>query len=501
MLRASFLAAAILVLAACSMQGQQTLEDLESNQSPIFVNAVDAYIYGYPLLMFGVTGRTATTTPNDHTRLGSAPLNVFGKEPTLPDYTFQQVVLPSTTTLYTSSFLNLQAEPVILHIPDMQGRFFIMQMLDAWTEVSPQSPSPRLNSQPGDYALVGPDFTGTLPSGFEAVIKIPTNSMWILGRIYTTGTEADVEGIKSNIYPYLTLTPLSLWQQHKTYQLPDPLPLEPMVDFVTPPLRQVAAMDACAFFGGMGAMMQYNYPIPTQDDAIVEKLTALGFTKQKDSAAYNPYDCTTATTQLPTLQLAVAAARVLLSQAPPPLPTKTFWTMATTGIGEYGNRYLLRAEVAQRALGANNPQDAVYGYTQNDGLNSPLDGTQSYHIHFSPPGSTAGHSIPPVNGFWSVTIYNANGTLVKNQDALDHNVLYNAIGGQMVQGHSACFNKDGSLDLYLQPTAPAGGTAFCNWLPTPGTSGPYIVFLRMYWPSNAILTKDWIPPRIEPIAH
>jgi hypothetical protein len=473
---------------------QQTLEDLKGTEPGTFANGVDAYIYGYPMLMFGVTGRTATTTPNDHTRLGAAPLNVFGKEPELPDYTFQAVVLPSTTTLYASSFLNLQAEPVILHIPDMQGRFFIMQMLDAWTEVSPQSPSPRLNSQPGDYALVGPDFTGTLPSGFEAVIRIPTNSMWIIGRIYTTGTDADVDDVKTNIYPGLTLTPLSLWEQHIGYQLPDPLPLEPMVDFLTPPLSQVAAMNACAFYGAMSAMMQYNYPISVQDDAIVEKLTAIGFEKQEDSPAYKPYNCTPDNSQLPTLQLAVAAARELLSKAPTPLPTKTFWTMATSGVGQYGNNYLLRAQVAQRALGANNPQDAVYGYTQKDGRNRWLDGTQNYQIHFAPPGNNEG--IPPVNGFWSITIYDKAGKLVKNQDAIDHNVLYNAIGGKMVQGHSACFNSDGSLDLYLQPTAPSGGTPFCNWLPTTGNNEPFIVFLRMYWPSDVILNGNWIPPRI-----
>jgi hypothetical protein len=421
---------------------------------------------------------------------------VFGKESRLPDYTFTAVVLPSTTTLYASAFLNLQAEPIVLHIPNMEGRFFIMQMLDAWTEVSLQSPGPRQSSKPGDYLLVGPDYTGTPPSGFQAVIKIPTNSMWIIGRIYTTGTDADVEDIKNNIYPSLTLRPLSYWQKNIPYVLPDPLPLEPMVDFITPPLNQVAGMDACAFFGGMGAMMQYNYPIPVQDDAIVQTLKSLGFTQPKDSPAFNPYDCTTDAPNLRAMQLGVAAARNFLMRAPTPLPTKTFWTMATTGVGEYQGNYLLRAEVAQQALGANNPQDAVYGYTQLDGRGNKLDGTQKYVIHFGPPGTNQG--IPPIHdgGFWSLTIYNHDGTLVANQDAINKGITYNAIGGMMVQGHSACFNSDNSLDLYLQPTAPAGGIPLCNWLPLPGTTPSFIAFLRMYWPTDTILNKDWIPPRI-----
>lgn len=511
--RATFAVAMVLCVVAQELQAQDltlpdlerngvlqeqglTLQDLRRSGSGIFLDAVNAYIYGYPLLMFGVTGRTATTVMNPGDRLGGAPLNQFGKEPRLPDYTFTAVVLPSTTTLYTSAFLNLKAEPVILHIPNMEGRFFIMQMLDAWTEVSPRSPSPRLQSQPGDYALVGPDFIGTPAGSFQDVIRMPTNSMWIIGRIYTYGTQADVDDVKANIYPGLTLTPLSKYI-NPPYIAPADLPLEPMVDFITPPLSQVAGMDACAFFGAMGAMMQYNYPIAGQDDAILPKLSAIGFARQDQSPAYKPYDCTMQKDKLLALQLAVAAARGFLSLAPTPPPTNTFWTMVTSGVGTYGSDYLLRAEVAQRALGANNPQDAVYGYTQMDGQGRNLDGTKSYTIHFGPPGTSEG--IPPIHegGFWSLTIYDAQGKLVKNQDAINNGVNWNAIGGMMVQGHTACLNADGSLDLYLQPTAPPQGTIqFCNWLPLPNTTAPFIAFLRMYWPTETILNKEWLPPGI-----
>ena len=99
-----------------------------------------------------------------------------------------------------------------------------------------------------------------------------------------------------------------------------------------------------------------------------------------------------------------------------------------------------------------------------------------------------------MNGFWSLTIYDHFGKLVPN----NYGITYNAIGGAMVQGHSACFNPDGSLDLYLQSTPPAAGIPYCNWLPTPtdAAGNPYIAFLRMYWPKEAILQKDWTPPPI-----
>src|SRR5437879_6366430 len=165
------------VAVAGAQQPGQTLEELERHASGPFIDAVEAYIYGYPLLMIGVTGRTSTTVATAGDRLGAAPLNQFGKEPKLPDSTFTAVVLPSTSTLYASSFLNLKAQPIVLHVPSSGGRFFIMQMLDAWTNVSAQSPSSRQpnNNKPGDYLLVGPDYTGQIPGGFVDVIRMPTN--------------------------------------------------------------------------------------------------------------------------------------------------------------------------------------------------------------------------------------------------------------------------------------------------------------------------------------
>jgi hypothetical protein len=491
---------AMILALSCAAGSGQTLEDVLRGQPLIFADTVQAYIYGYPLMMFGVTTRIGTTVSNPGDRLGAAPLNQFGKETRLPDATFTAVVLPSTTTLYTSSFLNLQQEPMILRIPNMQGRFWIMQMLDGWTEVSEKSPGTRQGSQPGDYALVGPDYKGDPIPGVQDVIKMPTNLMWIIGRIYTTGPN-DVPNVVNDIYPKLKLIPLS--QRHNPkYEPPSDLPLQPLADLITPPTNQVAGMDACAFFGGFEAMLRYNLPIPMQDDTIVQKLQRLGLdTIDPKTNMLTAFDCTSMANadQITTMQLAVAAARAFLQRAPTPPPTKTFWFMQTQTIGEYKDQYLLRAVVAEQALGANNTKDAVYGYTRKDGRGRDLNGNNNYVIHFGPPDAP-NSGIPPVTqgnpgGFWSVTIYDGEGKLVPSPDP---SVTYNAIGGMMVQDHSGCFNADKSIDLYLQPEPPAGAVPFCNWLPTPKSNEPYIVFLRMYWPTDKILNGGWIPPRIMP---
>jgi hypothetical protein len=179
--------------------------------------------------------------------------------------------------------------------------------------------------------------------------------------------------------------------------------------------------------------------------------------------------------------------------------------MQTKLLGDYGRHYLFRALVAEKALGANLPEDAVYGYGIDDNSNNPLKSTNQYVVHFNAKTAQT-FQLPPVNpnGFWSVTIYNANGTLV------DNNVVnYNAIGvgplGPTIQDHNACFNADGSLDLYIQADPPSGATQFCNWLPISpeGSADPtqpdFIVFLRMYWPDQVVLNGNWIPPAVQKV--
>lgn len=500
-------ACAVVLIFAAAVTGvpghTQTLEEIQRDVPPDLVDGVVGYIYSYPLMMFGVTGRTSTTVPDAMTKLGAAPLNQFGKEMVLPDATFTTVVLPSTSTLYASSFLNLCEEPVILHLPNFGDRFFLMQMLDGWTEVSVQSPGSNKSSQEGNYALVGPACNGhdqpliTIP--VVKTIKIPTSSMWIIGRIYTNGSDSDIQYVINNIYPGLTLTPLSKYVAGEKYTPPDHLSVQPLADTVTPPLHQVAGMDACAFFQNMAAMMNFNLPIPEQDNPVVPSLLRLGLVapntdpmKGSVPVTGTNFDCTALMQREKlSLQAAVVLAKTILDHVPATTPTTTGWTVPLD-VGTYGRHYLLRAEVAKDALGANRKEDAVYGYTQTDGTGTYLDGSKNYAIHFKVPHVNEG--IPPVQGFWSLTIYDAQGKLVPSPDPQSAN--WNAVGDPYVQNHKACFNNDGSLDLYLQASEPPKGSKqFCNWLPTP-KSGQYIAFLRMYWPDDVIQTGKWIPPPI-----
>jgi hypothetical protein len=484
---------------AASLRADEILAQSELTALSAFTDAIDAYIYGYPLMMIGITERLATTTPGTQLNAGRAPLNQFTKSTQLPDGTYKDVVLPSTTTLYASAFLNLTAEPVILHLPAID-RFYLMQMLDAWTNVTTKSPGTRQGSQEGDYAIVGPGWNGELPAGvpIQNVIPMPTNTAWIIGRIFTSGTQADLDHLKYDIIPYLTLTPASAYG--KNIPPPDNLPIDPSIDTSTTPLHQVDNMNACTYFGTMAAMLKTNPPLLPQDQRTIQRLAKIKIVPG------DPFDCANLDSNVKAaLELGVQVARTRLDNSQGTLqPTTTNWLMPLN-VGEYGRRYLLRAVVANKALGANLPEDAVYGYATNDGNGNPLKGTNRYTVHFA--AGTNRHiagEVPPVNinSFWSVTIYRADGRLVDKPG-----VTYNAIGVgpqgvATIQNHTACFNSDGSLDLYLQADQPSNAAQVCNWIPIPddeqlaADKPDFIVFLRMYWPDNAVLRGRWIPPAV-----
>lgn len=484
---------------------------LEPTNVQTYLDGIAVYIYGYPLVCIALTERVSTNVEFANQQLGRAPLNQLYRAMALPvGSQFKDVVLPSTTTMYATGFFNLQKEPLILRIPAIASdRFFIVQLLDAWTNVSRHSPGSRLGSStPGDYALVGPNWTGDLPDGLVGAIHFDTNTVWQIMRVLTNGTADDQNAVYTQIFKPLIPVPLSAYGTD--YTPPDNLTINPSIDTTTQPIKQADSMDACAFFGIMSAMMKTNPPRKI-DVALVPILERLGVWSAVDG---NPvqFSCANFTTEQQSqeiaLQLAVIKARQILAQPPQQALTSTNWSVSLE-VGDYGVRYLLRAIVAKNALGANRPQDAVYGYGLYDSAGGDKDhylySSNNYVLHFqAPTAQKAALEIPPVdgNGFWSITMYNINGTLVDNKVATYHALATNGPEPREVEGHFSCPNPDGSLDVYVQSTPPSDPKQLCNWLESPepttaNNNGQFLLFLRMYWPDAAILNGQWYPPGID----
>jgi hypothetical protein len=338
-----------------------------------------------------------------------------------------------------------------------------------WTDVFAVIGTITTGTEAGHYALAMPEWKGVLPDG---VIRIdaPTPYVWVLGRTQTNGPK-DYPNVHK-IQDGYKLCPLSSWG--KAYA-PPAVNIEPKVDMKTPPLDQINTMAAKAYFEYAAELMKQHKPHIT-DQSIVARMRRIGIEPGR-SLDFNKLD--------PTVQKALnsAAAKGLkLMQAMyPKMGTKANgWNITTEGIGVYGNDYLFRAMIAMIGLGANPPEQAIYPvvFTDNDG--KPVNGDNNYVLHFPK------DRLPPVEAFWSVTMYDDQGFQAANP------LNRFAIGDR----DDLTYNADGSLDIYIQHTSP-GKSKESNWLPAP--KGPLGITLRLYGPLQDALTGVWVPPALKKV--
>lgn len=424
--------------------------------------AAEAFVFGYPLVLMDLT-RAVFTSVSSPRQLGKAPLNQFGHVQEFPDASFTDVVTPNADTLYSLSWLDLSAEPMVLSVPDSGGRYYLMPMLSGWTDVFASPGTRTTGNNAADFVVTGPGWSGDLPAGLGQ-IEAPTAMVWLIGRTQTNG-KSDYDNVH-RFQAGLALTPLSAWGTD--YAPPVDVPLEDGVDAKTPPVEQVAAMDATTFLQRLASLMVANPPAGA-DAAPMEKFASIGL---------KPGEFEPDPALLGAIGAGVSAGKEKLTAATKTSgsPTPSGWTMFR-GLGSYGTDYGLRAVVAQVGLGANLDEDAIYPHATADGDGEPLHGANRYSTHFD-----AGQT-PPAGAFWSLSMYN------DQQFFIDNPLDRYAIGDRDALKH----NDDGSLDIWIQHDSP-GADADSNWLPAP--SGPFNVFLRVYEPKPEMLDGSWLPPAI-----
>lgn len=427
--------------------------------------AVDAYIYSYPLVTMEFTKRVMTNavTPGND----KAPVGQFYNARTYPNASFHDVTAPNADTLYSTAWLDLSQEPQILNLPNEEGRYYLMPLLSAWTEVFSVPGRRTTGTAEASYAITGPSWKGTLPEGLKE-IKAPTNLVWILGRTYSSGTKKDYEEVH-RLQDQYVIIPLSYLG--KPY-FPHPGTVDPSIDTKTPVREQVNKL-AIKDFLNLAAKLMVDNPPAEADAEAIKRFAAIGFVPGK------PFDLSTIDAKLrPAIE---KASKIALEKIEAHSKTAgkivNGWTYSTE-TGKYGTDYLQRAYVAAIGLGANLPEDAIYPYTDKDAQGKPLDGNNKYVIHFDK-GQT-----PPVKGFWSITMYNDKFFFVDN--ALNK---YTVSPRDELQ-----YNDDGSLDIYIQNEQP-GESKLANWLPAP--KGPFVLMMRTYWPEEALLNGTWEPPAVK----
>jgi hypothetical protein len=437
--------------------------------------AIEAYIYGYPLVTMEMTRRVMTNVPApEGTR---APMGQFMRARNYPDAKFRDVTAPNADTLYTVTWVDLSKEPWILSIPDMKGRYFLFPMLDGWTNVF-QDPGKRTTGTKGQkYAITGPGWSGTLPAGVTEY-KSPTSMVWILGRIYCTGTPDDYKAVHA-LQDQVSIVPLSSYG--KPYK-PEPSKVDPAIDMKKEVRDQVNALESTTYFKLLAELMKANPPAAA-DAPIVAKLAKVGIVPGQDFDASK-------------LDPAVAKG---VAAAPKPAQEKiSIWMkegVATGDVklangwlyvnnaGSYGTSYRQRAMVTWYGLGANLLKDAIYPTSEGPDIVKKYSGDKRYVVHFEK------GQMPPVDGFWSLTMYDDQYFFVDNP--LNR---YN-----LSQRNKFKTNADGSVDLLIQKESP-GKDRESNWLPAP--AGGFVLMFRLYWPKEtppSILDGSWKPPEVKEI--
>jgi hypothetical protein len=429
----------------------------------------EAYVYFYPLVTINLTRRVGTNIEAGKIP-GFGPMNAFSHFRAYPTADFKTVVRPNFDTLYSSAWLDLTKEPMIVSAPDTEGRYYMLPMIDMWTDVFAVAGKRTSGTKPGHFAVVPPGWQGQLPA---EVLKVqsPTSYVWIIGRTQTNGPK-DYKAVHE-VQDGYTITPLSQWG--KTAQ-PVKAVVDPSVDMKTPPLDQVNKMPADAYFKYAAELMKLNPPHVT-DWSIVARLKRIGI---EPGESFN-YEALDPSVQQALNKAATDGLKGMYAKIPTIARVTNGWSMNTDTMGVYGNYYLKRAIVALIGLGANQPEDAIYPMNLNDANGKPLVGEYKYVLHFNK------EEIPPVNAFWSVTMYDEAGFQVPNP------LNRFALGDR----DELKYNPDGSLDLYLQSESP-GSDKESNWLPSPA-SGKLGVTMRLYAPKAQVLDGRWNVPAIRQV--
>jgi hypothetical protein len=439
------------VLASLFVAGPQPVASQASaplSAEQAYSLGTQAYLYAYPLVLM------------ERTRaVQNRPINQFVHAQAYPGPQTRAVIRPNVDTLYSTAWLDLSREPIVMSVPDMGDRYYLIQCLDAWTETFSVPGTRTTGNQARRFAIVGPGWKSTLPAGVTE-IRSPTNTVWMIGRIQTNGP-ADYPNVRA-LQKGFQLAPLS-----GTAVAASTAATIPATTGRTPP-EQIAAQTASDFFSAFADALVANPP-HADDATFVARFKSLGLVpgRKFDAASLSP-------AVRAALDRAARDAQERLSRTD--ATVRNGWRFFTT-IGRYGSDYLNRASIARFGLGALPPEDAIYPSIEHDADGRPFSGANRYVMHM--PKS----ALPPVKAFWSMTLYDADGYFAPNA------INRYAIGDR----DQLRFNDDGSLDVYIQTARPAEDRV-ANWLPAP--AGDFNLTLRLYWPGPEALSGGWAPPSV-----
>jgi hypothetical protein len=472
MLRSKFLAGLLSAAAAGAAlipaAGASAAEPTNPAEQHAEQVGTDAFVYGVALMEFLRLQRqhTSVTVPNAY---GDSPFNQLSNERHLTGAAHQPNVQINNDTLYTYSHLNLSHGPLLLHIPRIaHHRYFVMQFLDPYTNDFAYVGTRTTGDGGGNWAITGPGFHGHLPAGVKR-IRSRYNLVWLSGRTLVYG-KSDLPAVH-RVQDGYKLMPLRDYERYGlSWRWPRPKHVVKQATVAKLPT-------GLAFFDQLGTALEQSPP-PHRDARILREMASVGIGPGKHPSREHLSANVREGLRLAADEGLAHVAALKLQRALPNGAKHNGWYVPPPDTGAYGTDYTLRAIIAVNGIGANRPAEAIYPIGFMTPTGALIDGSHRYVIHFA-----AGH-LPPARYFWSLTMYNSAFYLIRNP--INRYSIGNRTPGLK-------YNRDGSLDIYIQSTAPAGHRS--NWLPSP-SSGRFQVTLRMYGPKPIALHNRYHYPSI-----
>jgi hypothetical protein len=424
--------------------------------------AAEGFVFGYPLVLMDRVRQWMTAVPAaDPTRM-QAPLNQFVHAHEPPGATAAAVPSPYADTLRSSAWLDLDPGPILLDVPETYGRFYVLSLVDLWSNVFACVGARTTGSSGGTYAICGPRWRGGDTTAGALPIAAPTRFIRIAGQTQVSGDEdraaarAVQERYRLNAAPGAegTAAPTAVRGGR------------------TPPVEQVERMDATTFFSELTRLMRDNPP-RLEDRPVVDRIRAGGLLSD-DAGSWERLAADIRRGAERGVQEAMGRI-VAAAEAPPGDPLGDWWVRF--GIGAFGTDYLSRAAAACAGLEGGPAGDELPALVRSDHEGRPLTGRHRYMLRF-PSGR-----FPPVHGFWTLTTYDDRQPLVDNP----------ADRYSIGDWNGLTVAHDGSLTIHVQHARP-GEADLSNWLPSP--PGAFNMLLRLVWPQDEALRRAWTPPSV-----
>ncbi len=436
--------------------------------SPVEARAIakEAYIYGFPMVdSYRIQHAYFVDTQNPEYKAPWNQLRNIARVFTPED---KAVQTPNSDTPYSMAGLDLRAEPMVLTVPEMEtDRYFSIQLVDLYTFNFDYIGSRTTGNGGGIFVIAGPGWQGDTPSGISQVIRSETEFVLAIYRtqLFNPGDLDRVQQIQASYQ----VQPLSAFLGQSAPES------APTIEFV-PPLTPATQKTSLEFFGILNFLLQFCPPVPSEVE-LRSRFAQIGVGAEQGFAAdaLSP-EVREAMTQ------GMADAWAEFAALKKQVDAGQVTSGDVFGTREYlQNNYLYRMAAAVLGIFGNSKQEAMYPFYTVDADGQPLSGANRYTLHF------AADQLPPVNAFWSLTMYELPSSLLV-ANPLNRYLLNSPMLAQFQR------DADGGLTFYIQNESP-GTDLEATWLPAP--QGPFFCAMRLYWPKAEALDSTWQAPTMQ----